>query len=80
MDGRGKRAVLMCANQKQIDRFKAIFEDLELDPQYDTTTTSLHEGFEDEVAGVYLYTDHQIFDRYQRFNIKNGAQKNRPSH
>ena len=75
VDGRGKQVVLMCANEKQVDRFQAIFEDLELAPRYATTTTSLHEGFEDEVAGVYLYTDHQIFDRYQRFSIKNGSQK-----
>ena len=48
---------------------------MQLAPKYQTTTIALHEGFEDPDAGLYVYTDHQIFDRYQRFNIKNGAQK-----
>ena len=65
----------MCSNPKQIQRFAAIFEDIKLLPTYSTTAVALHEGFEDGYAGLYLYTDHQIFDRYQRFNIKNGAQK-----
>lgn len=67
--------ILMCANAQQVNRFETIFEDLQLDPKYQTTTIALHEGFEDPDAGLYVYTDHQIFDRYQRFNIKNGAQK-----
>ena len=75
IDAREKNTVLMCANEKQVDRFAAIFEDLKLAPRYQTTQVSLHEGFEDELIGLYLYTDHQIFDRYQRFNIKNAAQK-----
>jgi transcription-repair coupling factor (superfamily II helicase) len=69
------KTVLMCSNPKQIQRFAAIFEDIKLLPTYSTTAVALHEGFEDGYAGLYLYTDHQIFDRYQRFNIKNGAQK-----
>ena len=71
----GVESVLMCSNPKQVQRFSAIFEDLELAPEYKTTEVALHEGFEDKEAGLFLYTDHQIFDRYQRFNIKNGAQK-----
>ncbi|MGB0270424.1 MAG: transcription-repair coupling factor [Schleiferiaceae bacterium] len=71
----GVETVLMCSNPKQIERFHAIFEDLELAPKYETTVGALHEGFEDELAKTYLYTDHEIFDRYQRFNIKNGAKK-----
>lgn len=71
----GISTVLMCSNPKQIGRFHAIFEDLQLHPNYDTTQVALHEGFEDRDTGIFVYTDHQIFDRYQRFNIKNGAQK-----
>lgn len=67
--------VLMCSNEKQVQRFAAIFEDLGIRPHYEVTQVSLHEGFEDPEVGLYVYTDHQIFDRYQRFNIKNGAQK-----
>jgi transcription-repair coupling factor (superfamily II helicase) len=72
---RGMNTVLMCANEKQVSRFAAIFEDLKLEPKYQTSQVALHEGFEDELVGLYLYTDHQIFDRYQRFNIKNAGKK-----
>ena len=71
----GIKTILMCSNAKQIGRFHAIFEDLQLHPNYSTTEVALHEGFEDKEMGLYVYTDHQIFDRYQRFTIKNGAQK-----
>ncbi|CAI8407845.1 MAG: Transcription-repair-coupling factor [Cryomorphaceae bacterium] len=71
----GISTILMCSNPKQIGRFHAIFEDLQLYPNYATTQVALHEGFEDRDTGIFVYTDHQIFDRYQRFNIKNGAQK-----
>ena len=71
----GIETVLMCSNPKQIERFYAIFEDLELAPKYETTVGALHQGFEDKLAKTYLYSDHEIFDRYQRFNIKNGAKK-----
>ena len=71
----GVETILMCSNPKQIERFHAIFEDLQLKPQYQTTVGALHEGFEDLLTQTFLYTDHQIFDRYQRFNIKNNARK-----
>ena len=71
----GGTCVLMCANDKQVNRFQTIFEDLNLHPTYQTTTVALHEGFEDPSIRLFVYTDHQIFDRYQRFNIRNGAKK-----
>ena len=71
----GVETIMMCSNPKQIERFHAIFEDLQLKPQYQTTVGALHEGFEDLLTQTFLYTDHQIFDRYQRFNIKNNARK-----
>ena len=32
-------------------------------------STTLHEGFVDNDLKLCLYTDHQIFDRYQRYRI-----------
>ena len=71
----GWKVVLMCANQKQEKRLASIFEDLGVEPKYQTAHNALHEGFEDPDLKIALYTDHQIFDRYQRFTIKNGQEK-----
>ena len=80
VDGRGKQAVLMCANEKQVDRFQAIFEDLELAPRYATTTTSLHEGFEDEVAGFISIRITRYSTATSDSVLKTVLRKNRPLH
>jgi transcription-repair coupling factor (superfamily II helicase) len=36
----------------------------------------LHEGFIDPELKLALYTDHQIFERYHRFRLKEGFRKN----
>ncbi len=38
-------------------------------------TSELHEGFVDPELKISVYTDHQIFDRYQRYKAKNGFAK-----
>jgi transcription-repair coupling factor (superfamily II helicase) len=40
-------------------------------------TFKLHEGFIDNNLNVACYTDHQIFDRYHRFKLKDGFKKNK---
>jgi hypothetical protein len=35
----------------------------------------LYQGFIDEENQITCYTDHQIFERYHKFNIKNGYSK-----
>lgn len=36
---------------------------------------SMHEGFSDEDLKLALYTDHQVFDRYHRFRIRDHSYK-----
>lgn len=73
-------------NPKQIERIHCIFEDHELvnkkksdeikfNPQYFT----LHEGFIDKETKIICYTDHQIFDRYHRFRVKDSLKKSNQS-
>ena len=38
--------------------------------------SDLHEGFIDPELKLALYTDHQIFERYHRFRLKEGFRKN----
>lgn len=66
---------LFCATQQQAKRLHDIFEDLGLHGQYQTIVTPIYQGFILPQAQLACYTDHQIFERYHRFNIKNGYAK-----
>ena len=68
---------MIVSNQaKQIERLYAIFEDLKTSIQFTTLSFALHEGFIDNDLKYTCYTDHQIFERYHRFRLKDGYRKN----
>ncbi len=77
----GIKNYLFCSNDAQAKRFHDIFETLDeansesIRKQYDTITLPLYQGFIDEENQVACYTDHQIFERYHKFQIKNGYSK-----
>lgn len=71
----GWKNYICCATTKQVERFYAIFEDIGHDVQFQPILHTLHEGFSDQQARVAAFTDHQIFERYQRFKIKSGYEK-----
>ena len=72
---------LFCSNENQANRFHDIFESLDeenhedIRKQYHTIVQPLYQGFIDEEHQVACYTDHQIFERYHKFSIKNGYSK-----
>lgn len=72
---KGWHNYLLCLNQKQVERFEAIFEDIGQEADYHPLLHTLHEGFIDPDAGKAVYTDHQIFDRYQKFRLRTGYEK-----
>ncbi|WP_018676016.1 transcription-repair coupling factor [Riemerella columbina] len=63
------------ATEKQRDRLQSIFEDLGKNIAFKSFKSELHEGFVDQQEKVLVYTDHQIFDRYQRYQPKNAFAK-----
>lgn len=68
---------LIVSNQpKQIERIYSIFEDLDAKVEFTTLGMTLHEGFIDKDLRILCYTDHQIFERYHRFRLKEGFRKN----
>ncbi|WP_442788031.1 transcription-repair coupling factor [Flavobacterium sp. SUN052] len=77
----GIKNYLFCSNENQASRFKDIFEDIDEDnsetisKKYKTVVLPLYLGFIDEENQIAYYTDHQIFERYHKFNIKNGYSK-----
>ena len=66
---------LFCDSQKQADRFHEIFEDIDAKIQYKTLVFPLFQGFIDVENKLVCYTDHQIFERYHKFRLKNGYAK-----
>ena len=77
----GIKNYLFCSNDAQAKRFHDIFETLDeanhesIRKQYNTITLPIFQGFIDEEHQMACYTDHQIFERYHKFSIKNGYAK-----
>jgi transcription-repair coupling factor (superfamily II helicase) len=77
----GIKNYLFCSNENQANRFHDIFESIDeenhenIRKQYKTIVFPLFQGFIDEENQLACYTDHQIFERYHKFNIKNGYSK-----
>ena len=67
---------ICCASEQQAKRFQDIFNDAELNvKQYETIIVSLYRGFIDDDLKMVCYTDHQIFERYHKFKLKDGYAK-----
>ncbi|MBK7102140.1 MAG: transcription-repair coupling factor [Flavobacteriales bacterium] len=72
----GYTNLIACSNAKQSDRLYTIFNDMEHEVAFTPLVLDLHEGFIDPELKLVLYTDHQIFERYHRFRLKEGFRKN----
>ena len=66
---------IFCVSEQQAKRFHDIFEDVDQEVHYNTVVLSVYQGFIDEDAKQVCYTDHQIFERYHKFHLKNGYAK-----
>ena len=72
---KGYTNYIACVSEQQAKRFHDIFEDVEQDVHYKTIVLSLYQGFIDHDTQIVCYTDHQIFERYHKFHLKNGYAK-----
>ncbi|MFD2822353.1 transcription-repair coupling factor [Lacinutrix iliipiscaria] len=72
---KGYTNYIACITEQQAKRFHDIFEDVEQDVHYKTIVLSLYQGFVDHEHRIICYTDHQIFERYHKFHLKNGYAK-----
>ena len=80
---KGYKNYIFCASEQQAKRFHAIFEDVShnASPErsrkvhYETVVFPLYQGFIDDDQKIVCYTDHQIFERYHKFHLKNGYAK-----
>jgi transcription-repair coupling factor (superfamily II helicase) len=68
--------VYICSdNPKQLDRLAAIFNELKSNVAWLPVHTALQEGFIDEDLKVVCLTDHQIFQRYHQYKLRQGFTK-----
>ncbi|MES1214364.1 MAG: transcription-repair coupling factor [Bacteroidota bacterium] len=68
---------LFAENPKQLERLYTIFHDLKAEIHFNPVVTSIHEGFIDEDQKIVCYTDHQVFQRYHKYKVKQAYNKNK---
>jgi transcription-repair coupling factor (superfamily II helicase) len=76
-EAKGFQLYLFADNPKQLERLQTIFDDLKAEIVFNPITTSIHEGFVDEDLKIVCYTDHQVFQRYHKYRVKQAYNKNK---
>ena len=66
---------ICCDNEKQAKRFQDIFKDQDQEVLCKTIVFPMYQGFIDVDKKIVCYTDHQIFERYHKFRLKNNFSK-----
>lgn len=72
---RGYRIHILSDNQAQNDRLTSIFKDRGIRTKFVPVLKTLNEGFVDNELKICYFTDHQIFERFHRYNVKTGFNK-----
>ena len=67
---RGFKLYILADSAKQQERLKDIFAEMKQGIEFIPVDKTLHEGFIDDDARLCLFTDHQIFDRFHKYNLK----------
>ncbi|HEX4877420.1 MAG TPA: transcription-repair coupling factor [Chitinophagaceae bacterium] len=68
---------IFAENPRQLERLQSIFDDLKAELVFNPIATSIHEGFIDEDLQIVCYTDHQVFQRYHKYRVKQAYNKNK---
>ncbi len=68
----GSQNLIFSNQPRQIERLYQIFEDIGGEVEFSPMNLALHEGFIAPELKLVCYTDHQIFERYHRFRLKEG--------
>ncbi|MBO4269052.1 MAG: transcription-repair coupling factor [Bacteroidaceae bacterium] len=72
----GYRLYILTDNPKQGERLNDIFTERGENIRFVTVGKTLHEGFADGLLKCCLFTDHQIFDRYHKYNLRSDRARN----
>ena len=66
----GYKIYILADSGKQNERLKAIFDDQNTGITFTPVTPTIHEGYADKELKACLFTDHQIFDRFHKYNLR----------
>lgn len=66
---------IACINEQQAKRCQEILSELKEDVPCQVFVLPLYQGFSDKLNRVNCYTDHQLMERYHKFNLRNGYTK-----
>ena len=67
---KGYRILILSDSTRQTDRLREIFADRGDDITFTPVERTLHQGFVDHESKTCFFTDHQIFDRFHKYNLK----------
>lgn len=82
LQDQGYTIYILADSEKQNERLRSIFDELDKHPDavskiaFTPIRKTLHEGFRDEELKLCLFTDHQIFDRFHKYSLRNEAARN----
>ena len=74
---KGYDLFIFAEQAKQLERLHAIFADLKTEIQFTPIVKNIHEGFIDHEHKLLCYTDHQIFQRYHKYKVKQAYTKSK---
>ena len=66
----GYQLYILADSQKQTDRLESIFEEQATGIHFTPIDKTIHGGFVDDDLKACFFTDHQIFDRYHKYNLR----------
>lgn len=72
----GYTLYILADSQKQQERLKDIFDSEELKKfqiRFTPVEKTIHEGFVDHEKHACFFTDHQIFDRFHKYNLRSDS-------
>ena len=73
----GYSPFIFSENPKQLERLHSIFTDLKAEIPFTPVPVAIHEGFIDDDLKILCYTDHEIFQRYHKYKIKQAYNKSK---
>lgn len=72
---KGYKIFILSDNQAQNERLTSIFKERGVKTTFTPILKTIHEGFVDNELKICCFTDHQIFERFHRYNVKTGFNK-----
>lgn len=74
---KGYTKIIAADSMQQLERLQTIFEEVDPLLNFDQLNAGLRAGFIDDQMQLLCYTDHQVFDRFHRYKIKEKHSKSK---